>query len=133
MALSQALEDALLNWVLGASFPAPPAGVWLALHSGAVPSAENEITAWAGGSRLRLSPGDFAAASNAATGGRERLNSRALLLGQSSSSQNVASFALWDAATGGQILLTGDVVPDVIVNAGDPPIFLSGDLALQAQ
>lgn len=133
MALSQALEDAVLNWVLGAAFPAPPSAVWLSLHSGAVPTSSNEISAWAGGSRLRVFASDFAAATTAPTGGRRRLNARALLLGAPASSQPVASFAIWDAATGGNMLLTGDVVPDVTVNAGDPPVFLTGDLALEAQ
>ena len=133
MALSQALEDAVLNWVLGEAFPAPPSAIWLSLHSGAVPTAGNEISAWAGGSRLRMFPSDFAAASTAPTGGRRRLNARALLLGAPASSQQVASFAVWDAATGGNILLTGDVVPDATVNAGDPPVFLTGDLSLEAQ
>lgn len=133
MAFSQALEDALLNWVLGAPFPAPPSGRWLSLHSGPVPTAGNEITSWAGGSRLAISPADFAASSTAPTGGRQRLNARALLLGSSPTNQAVASFALWDAATGGNLLLTGDVVPDATVSAGDPPVFLTGDLALQAQ
>lgn len=133
MALSQTLEDALLGWVLGTPFPAPPSAIWLSLHSGEVPSAGNEIVTWNGGSRLRLTGPDFAAATTAPTGGRQRLNARAFMLGASPSSQQVKSFALWDAASGGTILLTGDVVPDVTVNAGDPPVFLTGDLALQAQ
>ena len=133
MALAQALEDALLNWVLGTPFPPPPSGLWLALHSGAVPTAGNEILTWAGGSRLQVSGPDFAAATTAPTGGRRRLNARALMLGASPTTQAVSSFALWDAATGGNILLTGDVVPDATVSAGDPPVFLTGDLALEAQ
>ena len=132
MALSQTLEDALLAWVLGTAFPAPPAALWLSLHSGAVPTGANQITGWSGGDRVQVQASDFAAATTATGGGRQRLNSRALMLGAHSSSQSVVSFALWDAATGGNLLLSGDVAPDVTVNAGDPPVFLSGDLALSA-
>lgn len=132
MALSQSLEDALLDWVLGTAFPAPPAALYLSLHNGAVPTSANQITGWAGGDRLQVKASDFAAATTAATGGRQRLNSRALLLGAHSSSQSVVSFALWDAASGGNLLISGDVAPDVTVKAGDPPVFLGGDLALSA-
>jgi len=132
MALSQTLEDALLAWVLGTAFPAPPTALWLSLHSGAVPTGANQITGWSGGDRVQVRASDFAAATTATGGGRQRLNSRALMLGAHSSSQSVVSFALWDAATGGNLLLSGDVAPDVTVNAGDPPVFLSGDLALSA-
>jgi len=131
MALSQLTEDSVLAWLLGTSFPAPPAQVWLALHSGAQPALGNEIKGWAGGDRIRVNSSDFAAAANAAAGGRERLNSKALLLGVHSSPQTVESFGLWDAATGGNLLIGGDVSPDATVKAGDPPVFLTGDLALR--
>lgn len=133
MALSQALEDALLAWVLGSAFPAPPTALWLSLHNGPVPTLANQIGGWAGGDRLQLTAADFAAASTAPEGGRQRLNARALMLGSQNAPQTVASFAIWDAATGGNLLLSGDVVPDATVNAGDPPVFLSGDLALTCQ
>jgi hypothetical protein len=131
MALSQVTEDAVLAWLLGTAFPAPPAQLWLALHSGAQPALGNEIKGWAGGDRIRVAAADFAAPQAAAAGGRERLNSKALLLGAHSSPQTVVSFGLWDAATGGQLLMAGDVSPDVTVKAGDPAVFLTGDLALR--
>lgn len=133
MALSEALEDALLGWVLGTPFPAPPTELWLSLHSAAVPAAGNQINGWTGGNRLRLAAADFAAATAAPGGGRQRLNARALMLGVAAADQPVASFAIWTAATGGQLLLSGDVTPDVTVKAGDPPVFLVGDLALTCQ
>jgi len=131
MALSQLTEDAVLAWLLGTAFPAPPAQVWLALHSGPQPALGNEIKGWAGGDRIRVAASDFSAAANATGGGRERLNSKALLLGVHTSPQTVQSFGLWDAASGGNLLLAGDVNPDVTVTAGDPPVFLTGDLALR--
>ena len=132
VALSQTTEDAVLSWLLGTAFPAPPAQLWLALHSDENPAAGNEIKGWAGGDRLRVSAADFGAAVNATGGGRQRSNNRALLLGAGSSAQLVKAFGLWDAATGGALLLSGDVGPDVTVAAGDPPVFLTGDLVLRA-
>jgi hypothetical protein len=131
MALSQVTEDAVLDWLLGVPFPAPPREVWLALHSDQTPSLSNEIKGWAGGDRIRVSSTDFAAVANAAAGGRERLNAKALLLGIHGAAQTVKSFGLWDASTGGALLLAGDVGPDVTVRAGDPPVFLTGDLSLR--
>jgi hypothetical protein len=131
MALSQLTSEALLAWLLGTPFPEPPADAWLALHSGAQPDLGNEIKGWAGGDRIRVTAADFAAAHQGEMGCRERVNSRALLLGVHSSSQTVQSFGLWDAAIDGNLLLGGDVDPGVTVNAGDPPVFLTGDLALR--
>jgi hypothetical protein len=131
MALSQLTSEAVLAWLLGTPFPEPPADAWLALHSDPEPDLGNEIKGWAGGDRIRVTAADFAAAQAADASGRERLNSRALLLGIHISPQTVQSFGLWDAATDGNLLLGGDVNPVVTVNAGDPPVFLTGDLALR--
>lgn len=133
MAVSEALQDALLAWVLGNPFPAPPTALWLSLHNAPVPTLGNQINGWAGGDRLQLTATDFAAASAAPEGGRQILNARALMLGPQMVPQTIASFAIWDAATGGNLVLSGDVVPDATVNPGDPPVFLSGDLALTCQ
>jgi hypothetical protein len=100
MALAQVTEDAMLDWLLGTAFPAPPTEVWLALHRDAAPVAGNQINGWAGGDRVRLQPSDFTPASNASGGGRERVNARAVLLGVHATTQTVKSFGLWDAATG---------------------------------
>lgn len=131
MALSQTTEDAVLAWLLGTPFPEPPKEVWLALHSEPQPTAANEIVGWAGGDRLLVSAADFQAPENAPGGGRQRINSRALLLGSHATRQAVKSFGLWTAARGGQLLIGGEVGPDAAVGAGDPPIFLTGDLSLR--
>ena len=132
MALSQITEDAVLNWLLGTPFPAPPAEVWLALHSGDQPTLANEIRGWAGGDRLLLHKSDFAAPTTLGTIGRERVNAKALMLGIHSTAQTVKSFGLWDGAVNGTLLLAGAVDPDVVIAAGDPPVFLSGYLSLRA-
>lgn len=132
MALAQATEDAVLNWLLGTAFPAPPAQLWLALHSDDAPASGNEIKGWAGGDRVRIAAADFGPIGHAPGGGRERVNARAILLGVHAATQTVKSFGLWDAPTGGNLLLSGDVTPDCTVAAGDPPCFFSGDLSLRS-
>ena len=132
MALSQDTEDALLAWLLGAPFPAPSAQTWLALHDGDQPAAVNEIKGWAGGDRLLISADDFSAPTAAPGGGRQRVNTRALLLGVHSAAQTVRSFALWNAPVGGSFLVGGAVSPALTVQVGDPPVFLTGCLALRS-
>jgi hypothetical protein len=132
MTLAQATQDALLDWLLGTAFPTPPEQLYLAVHSGPSPSLDNEISGWAGGDRLRVTASDFAPAADAAGDGRQRSNSRALLLGIHTLPQTIASFGLWDAATGGNLILNGVIDPVVELEAGNPPVFLVGALALQA-
>ena len=121
----------MLAWVLGTPFPAPPAQVWLALHSGAVPALGNELKGWAGGDRLKVSAADFTAPASAGASGRERRNSRALLLGAASGDQSAMSFGLWDSASGGNLILAGVIANGTaVIKAGDPPVFLTGDLSL---
>jgi hypothetical protein len=132
MSLSQVTEDAILNWLLGTPFPPPPREVWLALHSGDQPTLGNEIRGWAGGDRILLNRADFSLPTDVGTIGRERLNAKALMLGVHATAQTVKSFGLWDASTGGTLMLAGGVDPDVVVAAGDPPVFLTGDLSLRA-
>lgn len=135
MALAQQTEDAILNWILGSPFPEPPKEIYLALHSGEQPALANEIKGWAGGDRLRVASADFRAADNTAAGpgsGRERRNSRALMLGVHRQEQTVQSFGLWDAAVDGQLLIGGRLAAGaMVIAAGNPPLFLIDDLALQ--
>lgn len=130
MALPTTTQEALLLWLLGEPFPAPPQELWLALHHGPQPTLVNEIHGWAGGDRLRVSRADFHAPA-AGGGGSELRNSRALMLGMTNTAQAVESFGLWSAAVDGTLLLPGAVPPGTVIAAGDPPVFLTGDLALQ--
>ena len=132
MALAQTTEDAILAWLLGTTFPAPPAETWLSLHSDESVGLATQISSWSGGDRVRLTNADFGAVSSTGDGGRARVNIRALAFGSHTSDQTVRAFGLWDAASGGNLLLVGGIVPDVTIRAGDPPIFLTGDFELKA-
>lgn len=132
MALSQTTEDAILAWLLGTAFPAPPRETWLSLHSSESVDGTTEIRGWSGGDRIRLTAADFGAVSSTSDGGRARVNLRALAFGAHANDQTVRAFGLWDDPAGGNLLLVGGVVPDVTIRAGDPPIFLTNDFTLKA-
>lgn len=130
MPLAQTYQDAVLSWLFGTAFPAPPAQLWLALHSDEAPAAGNEIKGWAGGNRIRVATTDFSVAVGVA-GGRQRSNNKAMMLGVHTAEQTVKAFGLWTDGTAGTLVLTGDVNPNGVIRAGDPPVFLVGDLILR--
>jgi hypothetical protein len=132
MPLSQTTETALLNWILGAAFPSAPTQTWLSLHNSQTVDNTTQINGWAGGNRIQIGNSDFSVASNATGGGMQRINGHALAFGVNATAQTVMAFGLWDAPVGGNLLISGDVAPDVVVNAGDPPIFMTADLILKA-
>ncbi|MCE2836703.1 MAG: hypothetical protein LW834_07045 [Cyanobium sp. 49614_E6] len=130
MALSQTNQDAVLSWLFGTAFPAPPAQLWLALHGDETPTAGSEIKGWSGGNRIRVVTTDFGTITTA-SGGRQRVNTRAFIFGVHTIEQAVKSFALWDATSAGNIQLIGDVNPNGVIRISDPPVFLAGDLSLR--
>lgn len=132
MALSHSTEDAILAWLLGTPFPAPPRETWLSLHASETVDSSTEIKGWSGGTRIQLTNADFGVVTGTSDGGRVRINIRALAFGAHASDQTVRAFGLWDDPAGGNLLLVGGIVPDVTIRAGDPPIFLTNDFALKA-
>lgn len=133
MALGQLIQDGLLNWLKGGLFPSPPTGVYVSLHSGTPATGVNEVSGTFGG-RVALTSGDFT--SNAwmdgVVGGiREMLNSTGVVSELASTGVTVAGFALWDAPTGGNLLISGAVTPPSTVVAGNPVVFLVGDLKVR--
>lgn len=133
MALGQTIQDGVLNWLKGQAFPSPPATLHLGFHSNADATVEAEVSANLGG-RIAIS-GDFFGSPrwlNGIDGGtRELVNSRAFVTALADAQVEVLSFALWSAAEGGFRYLRGTVSPAVTVAAGDPAVFLQGDLSLR--
>jgi len=133
--LGSAPASAALLWLLGEPFLAPPAGCFLALHFEEIPAAENQINGWAGGDRVLLRRDDFGNADpnyEYTDGGitpARIANTRAIQFGVHANDQAPLSFALWDAATGGSIIFSGGL-EDEVLKAGNPPIFLVGELVL---
>lgn len=133
MALDLTLQNGVLNWLRGNTFPAPPANLYLSLHSDTVAGSNAEVSADLGGriaiDQQFLSSPTFLDGQTSGT--RQIVNSQAFLSGLAGTTVQVKSFAIWDAASGGNRLIYGTVNPEVTVQAGDPAIFLQGDLSLR--
>lgn len=133
MPLSAEHDEALLRWLLGTPFPAPPAALWMSLHRQPVPAAANEVKGWGGGDRIPVGPADFAAIQNATDTGKLMRNQRALLFGIHGTNQRLESFALWDASASGNLVAWGVLVTPLDLAAGDPPVFMTGQLVVTAR
>jgi hypothetical protein len=139
MGLSPFLQDAGLNWLRGTAFPAPPAELWLALHSGTPAVEGNEV-----GGRVLVEVADLG---TPRSGSREPLpqdpwvpgngelreitninviNSDLLVDGS-----RLVAFSFWDAFTGGTLLLRGRLQQEVSVFAGDVFTLKPGDLLIR--
>lgn len=133
MALGQTIQDGFLNWLRGTPFPAPPSVVYVSLHSGVPPSLANEVSNLFGG-RVLLAPADLAAPvwmNGVVNTVREIVNTKGVVYGLASTGVTLAGFALWDAASNGNLLISGSVTPSAAVSAGDPAVFLVGDLKVR--
>lgn len=131
MPLSAAVADDLLNWLKGTAFPSPPAMLAMSLHTHAVPLANNEVSTQLGG-RVAIPASSFSSPGNSVgVQGREIRNVHAIAFGNALTDLSIKSFAIWDAASGGNMLFSGDVIPDVLLKAGDPAVFSTGDLIIR--
>ena len=133
MALDRTIQDGLLDWLRGIAFPSPPAQLYLSLHSDTVASNGAEVSNDLGG-RIEVDQAFLSTTrflDGQTSGTRQIVNTRALITDLATAQVEVRSFAVWDAAVGGNRLLLGDVNPDVTVLEGDPAIFLQGDLSLR--
>jgi hypothetical protein len=132
---SQYLENALLNWFRGTTFPAVPAHTFLALFTVApingVDSGATEVPATNGYVRLSITPGvttlvapSGAAPATAATGANQVFASPT-----GAGWGTIAGWALYDAVTAGNMLVYGAFTP-VAVASGDTVEFLTGALTV---
>lgn len=131
MPLLAPVADPILLWLMGQAMPAPPAALYMSLHAQADPAVANEVTAQVGG-RVRLLPAMFSTPRDSVgVPGREIANTQAVVFSNATTDLTIRSFAIWTLQTGGNMLLTGDVIPDVLLRQGDPAIFSTGDMILR--
>jgi hypothetical protein len=129
----QYFENAVLNWYRGTTFPAVPAKLYLALFTtppvNGVDSAAVEVT---GGSYARkdITPNttNFVAPSGAAPASSAS-GANFVFATPAAGWGNVTGWALYDAATAGNLLQYGTFT-SVSVGTGDTVEFLSGNLTL---
>lgn len=126
---SNYLENALLNYVLGRTPWTPPDSVYVALYT--VAPGENssgtEVSSTGTGYTRVQVPNDTTYWPTTSNGQKSNAMDIVWPIAQSDWG-TVVAWALCDAATGGNILIYGDVQPSRPVIAGDIPRFQAGTL-----
>lgn len=138
MAFSQYLADKILTWVKGVSFPTALNNVYISIHTGnpGVNGTENDATLSVTGTATRtvVATSAFSAAGNAAGGGREITNSNVVQIttnAANGATVTLTHFGVWDAATSGNFLASGELTTPVGVQQGDTVQFNVGAMAIR--
>lgn len=138
MAFSQYLADRILTWVKGVAFPTALSNVYISIHTSnpGVNGTENDATQTVTGSsnRTAVASSAFSATGNAAGGGREITNSNVVQIttnAANGATQTITHFGVWDAATSGNFLASGELTTPVGVQAGDTVQFNVGAMAIR--
>lgn len=138
MAFSQYLADRILTWVKGVSFPAALSNVFISIHTAnpGVNGTESDATLSVTGTanRTQVPSADFSAAGNASGGGREITNSNVVQITNNATNGatvTLTHFGVWDAATGGNFLASGELTTAIGVQAGDTVQFNVGAMAIR--
>lgn len=138
MAFSQYLADRILNWVKGVTFPTALSSVYISIHTGnpGVNGTSNDVTTSVTGSASRTAvlSTNFTSAGNASGGGREITNTGVVQITTNAANvttQTITHFGVWDAATSGNFLASGELTTPVGVQAGDTVQFNIGAMAIR--
>lgn len=132
MSASNYLEDAIMNVLRGVTFPAVPANFYISLHTadpgeagaGAEVSGNNY-------SRVAVSPAAGSWDDPAGTGATE--NTTAITFPTPSGAWGtVTHFAIWDAASGGNMWIYGPLAASRAPQSGDTVRFVAGALDVTA-
>jgi hypothetical protein len=134
---SQYLENAVLNWFRGTTFPVVPTHTYLALFTtapvGGTDAAAVEVTIGSNGYlRLQVTPGSTTlvaptslAPATAATGANQ-----VFATPSGAGWGTIVGWGLYDAATAGNLLVYGLVTGGGAVASGDTVEFLTGNLTI---
>lgn len=132
------LATAQLNWLAGSAFPTAPTNLYVTIHSatpGGTGSAANITNTVTGSSnRILLAQSNLAAVTAASGGGSERITTAVLTITAASVNGSAATathFAVWDAITGGNLLLHDALTVPVVINPGAEVKFPLGSIALR--
>jgi hypothetical protein len=138
MAFSQYFATQVLNWVKGSPFPTALANVYVSLHSadpgtaGTSGDVTNTITNSV--NRTTISSAALSAVSGASGGGFEVTNTGVVQLTTSANNVTpitVTHFGVWDAASGGNFLASGELTSSVDVEVGDTVQFNINAMAVR--
>lgn len=138
MAFSQYFATQVLNWVKGSPFPTALANVYVSLHSsdpgtaGTSGDVTNTITNSV--NRTTISSSALSTVAGASGGGFEVTNTGVVQLTTSANNAtpiNVTHFGVWDAASGGNFLASGQLTSSVDVEVGDTVQFNINAMAVR--
>jgi hypothetical protein len=138
MAFSQYFATQVLNWVKGSPFPTALANVYVSLHSsdpgtaGTSGDVTNTITNSV--NRTSISSSALSTVTGASGGGFEVTNTGVVQLTTSANNStpiNVTHFGVWDAASGGNFLASGQLTSSVDVEVGDTVQFNINAMAVR--
>lgn len=124
--LSNYLANEFLDWVKGVAIDSPPAAVYVALFDGdptAAGSGGTEVT-----TTIRVA--GRLAVTWGAISSRQIANSADIDFGTSAGNANVTHAAIFDAASGGNMLTYSPVDNVRNILTGDPVVIPTGDLTI---
>jgi len=119
-AMSDYLENELLDHALGTGSFTAPTNVYVKLHTGDPGEAG---TANAATETTRVVTGAFSAAASGTTD-----NDAAITWSSVSTTETYSHISIWDASTAGNCLFVGALTSSVAVTAGDDFEIAAGDL-----
>ena len=138
MAFSQYFATQVLSWVKGAPFPTALSNVYISLHSAdpgvAGTNADETAAITNSANRTTIASSALGAVSGASGGGFEITNTGVVQLTTSANNSNaitVTHFGVWDAASGGNFLASGQLTSSVDVELGDTVQFNIGAMAVR--
>ena len=139
MAFSQYFATQVLGWVRGQAFPGALTSVYVTLHSSdpgtAGTTGDVTQTITGSSSRTGISNANLTSQVTAASGGGYEIkNTSVVQLTTSAQNQSpitVTHFGVWDGATGGNFLASGQLTTSVDVEVGDTVQFNIGALAVR--
>lgn len=140
MAFSTYLADRILGWVRGTTFPAALSNVFISLHTGnpGDNGVNFDVTTQVTGSanRVGVGSGTFSSPATPGGGGRQITNNNVVQITTNAgvsagTTQTVTHFGIWNSATGGDFLASGELTSSVAVQNGDTVQFNVGALAIR--
>ena len=138
MAFSEYFATQVLSWVKGSPFPSALANVYVSLHSsdpgtaGSSGDVTNTITNSV--NRTSISSAALSTVAGASGGGFEITNTGVVQLTTSANNSTpitVTHFGVWDAASGGNFLASGQLTSSVDVELGDTVQFNISAMAVR--
>ena len=125
------VQSARLNWVKGTTYPTAPANLYIALFTVAPTNAGTGGTEVSGGSYARVAIAS--AGWSAISGGSPSTISNSGAASFVTATANwgtVVAFALYDAATAGNMIVTAALTTNQTINTGATASFAAGSLVL---